>query len=197
MQPPKLLSLANELLYQIIDEVTPNDIVGLALTCKSVHWLCQDYEILQQHKQRRQCYINLIVCDCGLHRKKLQPRSIVHKICEDWHVAYYVQTMALTELHTESDDDDYIVWEGDAVESVVASHFIDKHRKDIRYLLDSSQYSKGLSTDDQRTLIKVSENLEKGGRDAMIAMLPLILPNLRQIKMTGRTGESAFVNSLI
>ena len=61
-----LLDLANELLLQILDSLTPIDMVSFATSCKQINTLAQDN--LTLHRQRIKKYQNVTLWGCFRHQ---------------------------------------------------------------------------------------------------------------------------------
>ena len=88
-----LLDLANELLLQILDSLTPIDMVSFATSCKQINTLAQDN--LSLHRQRIKEYQKVTLWGCFRHQDQAHPISLLRDICNDWRVAYYARSLAI------------------------------------------------------------------------------------------------------
>ncbi len=88
-----LLDLANELLLQILESLTPIEMVSLATSCKRIHTLAQDN--LTLHRQRVERYQNVTLWGCFRHQDQPHPIMLLRDICNDWRIAYYARSLAI------------------------------------------------------------------------------------------------------
>lgn len=89
----RLLQLANETLFQIIDNVTPDDITNFVLCSKDFYRLGQD--ALQLHRAWKKAFSGVVFKGCGDHDEDAHPITVLAEICKDWRVAYYVRSMTI------------------------------------------------------------------------------------------------------
>ena len=88
-----LLDLANELLLQILESLTPIEMVSLATSCKRIHTLTQDN--LTLHRQRVERYQNVTLWGCLRHQDQPHPIMLLRDICNDWRIAYYTRSLVI------------------------------------------------------------------------------------------------------
>lgn len=81
-----LLNLPNEVLSYVVAELTPDDLINTALSCKTIFNFCKYNGNLKRHMDHQKAYT---VLNIGSHG--LDPLDLVEKLNEDWRVAYYVK----------------------------------------------------------------------------------------------------------
>ena len=90
---PLLIDLANEVLYQIIDQIDPADIHIFSQSCSLFRQLTK--EALALHENRKEMYEYTVVHGCHRHRDSINPLQLMYDIYMDWKVGCYVRYLDL------------------------------------------------------------------------------------------------------
>ena len=85
--PPKL---PTDTLLQIVENVTPDDIVNFTISCKYIDTLAKTY--LKVYKQRIKTYHNVVLWGCYRHPEEERPLLLVQDILQDRKIAYYAKS---------------------------------------------------------------------------------------------------------
>ena len=85
------LKLPNETLLQIINDVHPDDILNLSLTCKSIWQLAR--RTLQRHMTRQETLPEIVLYGCHRHQDSPHPLTLIADICKDPNVAHYPRSL--------------------------------------------------------------------------------------------------------
>ena len=85
-----LVNLPNEVLSQIVAELTPDDLINTALSCKTLYSYCKNSGDLERHMNRQKVYTVLNIGSRGM-----DPLDLIKELNEDWRVAYYVKAVHL------------------------------------------------------------------------------------------------------
>lgn len=88
-----LLKLANETLFQVIEDVQPEDILNFSLTCKFLSVLSED--ALAQHAAKRKTYSEVTLYGCHRHEEALHPLTLITEICKDPKIASYPRSLKI------------------------------------------------------------------------------------------------------
>jgi len=176
-----LLKLANETLYQIINNVTPNDITNFSLCSKEIHRLCQD--ALKLHHERKRTLSDMVFRGCWVHNEVAHPMTLVAEICNNWRVAYYVKSMTVdcSELdhdlwHAETDEEMKAMKEQER--ALAADIFFIEFGNDVQSLMAKSRYFR--ASDKVGSAFPYSW---QGDRGSLLALLLVLLPNLKSISL--------------
>lgn len=94
---PSLIEIPNEILYKIIDNVHPDDIIDFSLCCKSVHLLAKDAVSL--HLRRTFRGGNFGLTGCHRHKNNSHPLRLIQAICMDWRVREYAKHLIVSCCH--------------------------------------------------------------------------------------------------
>ena len=86
--PSMLLNLPNEVLCQIVAELTPDELVNTAQSCKMLYNFCKDNGDLDQHMNHQKAYTVL-----NLGSQGMDPIELFQKLDDDWRVAHYVKAV--------------------------------------------------------------------------------------------------------
>ena len=112
-----LLNVPNEVLRQILAELTPDDLINTALSCETVYSFCKANGDLERHMKHQK---NYTVLNLGLHG--MDPIELLEKLNEDWRVAYYVKAVHLKRPKT-------------------GPLFARRLHGDVRYLMNTTAYA--------------------------------------------------------
>lgn len=186
---PSLLSLANETIYQILDQILPDDVLNFALSCKRIHLLSQD--TLEQHLDRRARYTNVVLHGCYRHDHDGHPLRLIRDICLDWRVALYTKTMSIHYCNLREDereDESAIIAVDDETEkqrkclkredNITIRNILGDFYEDIGELVTRCEQLLGLSMYESRSIYA---DIEKGYRGPMLGLLLVLLPNLEAL----------------
>ena len=176
-----LSSLPVEILYYIIDVVSPDDIESFAASCKLVRRLSD--AAIKQHRELQQNYGKLYFGD--LNHTSGDVLLFLQEIIEDPRVAFYPTLLAIRDyvFPDDLDSNDSYYDEPDyeldlKVKSVIASN-----GNDIRRLISGCSLLS--PTEGERWYQRIS----KGKREPVFALLLTLLPNLRFIHLEVETTE--------
>ena len=198
-----LLEFTNELLYKIVDQVHPDDIVNFALSCRHLYRLAA--EALSLHAERKQ-YQNVILDGCHRHTHNLHPLEFIETLCTDWRIGEYVKTLRVqccqhpVEGSNEEDvEEDYAIYE-DVVEN--DQHLCVAVMLRIESFIQEKVFESGVPTSDRHDMAVGSlhrhsdrklnfcdgqylcDNAESGDRGAIVALLLFFVPNLKALHLT-------------
>ena len=90
MTPLTIEGLPKRVLHHIVAELTPDEMMNTALSCKKLHNFCNDTGELERHLDRQRSYS---VLNFGPHGN--DPLDVLIKIKEDWRIASYVKVVHL------------------------------------------------------------------------------------------------------
>ena len=90
-----VLDLPNEVLDLVVAELTPDELVNTALSCRAFYKFCKDSGDLERHLSRQKAYGVLNLGEYGMN-----PLELMAKLDEDWRVAYYVKAVHFKEPKT-------------------------------------------------------------------------------------------------
>ena len=197
-----LLEFTNELLYKIVDQVHPDDIVNFALSCRHLHRLAG--EALSLHAERKQ-YQNVILDGCHRHTHNLHPLVFMETLCTDWRIGEYVKSLRVeccqhpVEGSNEEDvEEDYAINE-DAVEN--DQHLCVAVMLRIESFIQGKIFESGVPTSDRHDMAVRSphrhskrkkdfcdvqylcDSAESGDRGAIVALLLFFVPNLKALHL--------------
>ncbi len=203
---PRLLDLANEILYQIIDQIHLDDIVNFSLCCKDIHELAKDAVAL--HVRRKKVLKSVTLHGCHRHRPNSHPMRLIRDICMDWRVGEYTKCLMIQCCHNPdsispegSDAEEH--YEEDAKlydtkkkeDDVVVQSVMQKFQDQIEEkavgsgIPKLSPWHKGKKNiEDTEDLNRfnvedVCDHVNKGMRHAMFALLLLFIPNLETLHL--------------
>ncbi len=216
---PQLLDLANEILYKIIDQIHPNDIVNFSLCRKDIHELTKDAVAL--HVRRKKVLENVRLHGCHRHRPNSHPMWLIRDICMDWRVGEYTKCLKIQCCHNPdsvspegSDAEEY---EEDAklykTEKKQDDVVVQSVMQNIQDYIEEKVVQSGIPTlsrlrrgekhtDDTVSLTHFDvENacyhVKKGVRSTMFALLLLFLPNLEKLDLAQFTWNVGGLESMI
>ena len=198
-----LLEFTNELLYKIVDQVHPDDIINFALSCRHLYTLAG--EALSLHMERKQ-YQNVILDGCHRHTHNLHPLEFMETLCTDWRIGEYVKSLRVqccqhpVEGSNEEDvEEDYVIYE-DAVEN--DQHLCVAIMLRIESFIQEKVFESGVPTSDRHDLAVKSlhrysnrkpnlcdvqylcASAVSGDRGAIVALLLFFVPNLKALRLT-------------
>ena len=201
-----LLEFTNELLYEIVDQIHPDDIVNFALSCGHLYRLAD--EALSLHRERKQ-YQNVILDGCHRHTHNLHPLEFMEALCTDWRIGECVKTLRVQccsrpvqGSDEEDEEEDYANYE-DAVEDWLAvmlrtESFIqekifesgvptsERHDVAVRNLHGDS--NRELNLCDVEDLCACAKS---GDRGAIVALLLFFVPNLKSLHFAEFSWDTA------
>lgn len=211
-----LLGLSNELLYRIIDQIHPGDIINFSLSRKEIYLLAKDAVSL--HLQRKRLYKEVTIHGCLRHEHNRHPLELLRDICMDWRIGEYPKFLTVQccyrpfypdnsdEEMEEIDDklyevekrEDEIICQQniqafqDSIEDkATASGFQDLDYIGREYSYDGEAHIKSFNLADC-----CIEALE-GNRDAMLALLLFFLPNLKTLCLAQSSWDARYVESAV
>lgn len=88
-----LITFPNEILSQIIDAISPDDLVNFSVCCKDIQALTTG--VLREHRGLKKAYTEVTFHGCDLHEDNLHPTTLLGKICEDWKVSFYPKSLII------------------------------------------------------------------------------------------------------
>ena len=86
--PSMLLNLPNEVLSQIVAELTSDELMNTVLSCKTLYNFCKDNGDLERHLNHQKAYTVL-----NLGSQGMDPLDLYEKLDNDWRVAHYVKAV--------------------------------------------------------------------------------------------------------
>ena len=201
---PQLLDLANEILYKIVDQIHPNDIVNFSLCRKDIHELAKNAVAL--HVRRKRILENIVLHGCHRHRPNSHPIGLIRDICMDWRNGEYTKSLIIQCCHNPDstpEDDDPDQYEEDArlyeTEKKEDDKCVQSVMQSIQDYIEEKVVESGIPTLSQlrrgekhtddtvsRSRFDVEdacEHVKKGRRDTMLALLLLFLPNLERLQL--------------
>ena len=194
-----LFDLANELLLQILDSLTPIDMVSFATSCKEINTLAQDNLIL--HRQRIQRYQNVTLWWCFRHQDRPHPILLLRDICNDWRVACYTKSLVIKccgkhpipSDETSMDPD----WDGISQACLIA-----QDNETIKSVLPeiSTTVCKMLRMTLRWHKAKINNALdmmENGARGAMLGLLIVLLPAIKSVSFNGYVWRDELWNDAL
>ena len=195
-----LLALANETLLDIIEDVRPDDLLNLALSCKRMLALSQ--ECLELHGRRSKTYASVKFHGCPRHDNDSHPLALLRDIFNDWRIAFYPRSMTIQccdcrgrfvsynehkEAREEIDDDD----DGDS-EEVEDIEDTDPFDREIKGFERNIMKNINQTGHPRHQASKVKE-WGIGKRGAMLGLLLTMLPNLEDLTLEKYTwGANTF-----
>lgn len=191
---PSLLDLANETLYQIIEDIHPNDILNFSLCRKEVHLLAR--EILQEHKSWQQTYTHVVLHGCHRHQNDSHPLQLIREICMDWKIGEFpkslrVECCDVDENESDHEDDDKKYEAEKRKDGITTQTII----QDIgSYIREKAMLSAHLPN---LVLEELCISINKGYRAAMIGLLLLLLPNLETICFNSYTWNASSLDEIL
>ena len=203
---PSLPDFPNEILYKIIDQIHPDDIINFSHSHRHFHAVCEDAVSL--HLQRKRIFENIILHGCYRHAPNSHPLVAIKQICMDWKIGEYPKALTFEccgrnpynsddEDDIEKEKEEYRVAreEDDLLVSTIMEEiqdYIEERAVDLGVPETSGLAPGDLLMDDESDLNKF--NLEasckkviKGDRVAMLALLLLFIPNLKVIRFKSCT----------
>lgn len=175
-----LLQLANETLYQMISNVSPDDVVNLSLCSKEIHRLCHD--ALELHQERTKSFSNIVFRECTIHKEGAHPIALLAEICNDWRVAYYVTSMTIDcfVLDPWQAETDVEMKAPEGQDRDLALGFLFKKlRSDMQALMSKSPYFEKSNTFDG-----IPQYCWEEVRDPALGLLLVLLPNLKSVSLS-------------
>ena len=197
-----LLEFTNELLYKIVDQVHPDDIVNFAVACRHLHRLAR--EALSLHVERKQ-YQDVILDGCHRHMQRLHPLEFMETLCTDWRIGEYVKTLwvqccqhPVEGSYEEDVEEDYAIYE-DAVENDQRLCVAVMLR--IESFIQEKVFESGVPISDHHDMAVSSlhrdsnrkpnlcdvqylcDSAKSGDRGAIVSLLLFFLPNLKALEL--------------
>ncbi len=198
---PPLLDLSNELLYNIIEQIHPDDIINFSITCKDVYLVAKDAVSL--HLEREEHYEEVVLDGCHRHEDNDHPVQILKELCMDWRRGEYVKTLEFKccqpppnpdPFPDEEDVEDTQRYKIEKRKDIVMT---EKIMQDILdYIFDKFDGWEFMYP----TVFEVGVlcyEAEKGERSALLVLLLLFTPNLEVIRLKGFTQATRWVEDAI
>ncbi|KAM0797648.1 hypothetical protein BDR22DRAFT_965246 [Usnea florida] len=198
-----LLEFTNELLYKIVDQVHPDDIVNFAFSCRHLYRLAG--KALSLHVERRQ-YQNVVLDGCHRHTNNLHPLEFMETLCTDWRIGEYVKTLRVQCCEhpvegsgEEEEQEDYPMYE-DAMENDL--HLCTAIMLRIKSFIQERIFESGVLTSGRHDMAMRSlhrdsnrkpnlcdvqylcDSAVSGDRGAIVALLLFFVPNLKALHLT-------------
>lgn len=160
----QLLSLPIEIVLQILEEVGPEDIEQVALSCKTAYVLVK--KALREHVQRKSKYSRVVFGGLFTRNPSVQPASLLRDVLFNEKLVFYPQDIIIGRLSERA-------W----------NPAPDLHHEgifgDVHNILSRKTHECSYLNDyDAQSLRKV---IAQGKTDAMVAFLITLLPNLRSM----------------
>ena len=197
-----LLDLSNELLYKIIDDIHPDDIVNFSHVCKEIYRLAKDAVAL--HLQRKRTYEHIIVHGCHRHATNAHPLQLIKDTWMDWRIAEYPKSLALQCCqHPGGDDDGYDTADEDEdiVKYEVENREDDLIIQNIMQVIQGYIEEKAVEFDihmmNDVELKNWGELIMIGDRETMFALLLLLIPNLETVSIAQSTWRCYEIEDVI
>ena len=197
-----LLEFTNELLYEIVDQIHPDDIVNFALSCRHLYRLAD--EALSLHMERKQ-YQNVILDGCHRHTYSLHPLEFMETLCTDWRIGEYVKTLRVQccphpveGSDEEEEEEDYAKYE-DAVEE--DQHLCLAIMLRIESFIQEKIFESGVPTSERHDVAVrnlqgdshrelnlcdvegLCASAKSGDRGAIVALLLFFVPSLKALHL--------------
>lgn len=203
---PSLPELPNEILYKIIDQIHPDDIINFSLSLKHLHAVSRDAVSL--HLQRKSIYEDVHLHGCYRHAPNSHPLVAIQHICMDWKIGEYPKSLTFKccgrNPYNSGDEDDiekekeqYKVAkeEDDLLISTIMEEiqdYIQERAADLGVPKTSGLGPRDLRSEYESDLnpfnVEASfKKVIKGDRVAMLALLLLFIPNLKVIRFKSCT----------
>lgn len=190
---PSLLSLPTEMIQNIIDQVSPDDLINFSVCRNSLHILAE--RRLAKHREQIKTYSKLRYNGCrGCFKVEDSdhPVKLLREICLDEHIASYPRNLDITccEFPDDTDDSyfDDILLEEELVAKHLDAEIVQKVFDEFESTIDE-KLRKTLRYNDKNIDIW-RQRLERGTRGAMLSLLLLLLPNLEKIHFIDLSFEA-------
>ena len=198
-----LLEFTNELLYKIVDQIHPDDIINFALSCRHLYRLAG--EALSLHGEREQ-HQNVILDGCHRHTHNLHPLEFMETLCTDWRIGEYVKTLRVQccQHPVEGSNEEYVEEDYEIYEDTVENdqHLCMSVMLRIESFIQEKIFEFGVPTSDRHDMVVKSlhrdsnrkpnfcdvqylcDSAKSGDRGAIVALLLFFLPNLKALYLT-------------
>lgn len=193
----ELLSLPNEILAQILEEVGPEDLKRVALSCKTIYGLMK--RPLIQHADMKRKYSRIIISDYYSHNfaghitgSPVQPAFLLRLVLLNDRIAFYPQHLFIGKSTDRLRLGEYEFLPKREFDKEMFADIHDillKKLHECPYLNDSEARAWG-------------GLIERGCQDAMLAFLMALFPNLRSMRiypneLSGVSESSFYVHDMV
>ena len=213
----QLLDLPNEVLDKIVDQIHPDDIINFSLCRKEIHHLAKDAVSLHLHRER--LYKIVTLHGCHRHENNSHPLRLIRDICMDWRTGEYTKLLVFQCCHHPNRPGDAIDHEDVEdtkrfeIEKSKDDAICQKTMQDIQGYIEEKFRESGFSTlnrtyvgtfdpedERDRSSFDVREACiaaKEGNRDAMLALLLFLIPNIEGICLAQSTRGNFFQEEAI
>ena len=203
---PLLNELANEILYQIIDQIDPADIYAFSQSCSHFRQLTK--EALALHEDRKEIYEYTVVHGCHRHGDGINPLQLMYDIYMDWKVGYYVRHLDLQCCNDWPDNAliPDIVLEQVFNEEDIRTYKAGKKSRDVfnerimgllqGYIVERYTES-GFSNSTRFSIDEMCSEAKKGDRCAMVGLLFWFIPHLEVLYLSQRGDDFRYLYEAI
>ena len=202
---PSLLELSNEILYEIIERIHPDDIISFSLSRLHLHRLAEKAVAL--HLQRKRIYENVLLHGCHRHEDNAHPLKLMQEMYMDWRVGEYIKCLTfecchhpngVDDAHEEEDANDIKTFEVEKrVDDTICQTTMQAIQGYIKEkvvqlgFIPQTTYPYGFN------VRKACQDAETGTREAMLALLFFFVPNLEDICLARSTRSTWHVQEAI
>ena len=203
---PLLTELANEILYQIIDQIDPADIYSFSQSCSHFRQLTK--ETLALHEDRMEKYRCNFVHGCHRHQYFVDPLQLMYEIYMDWKVGSYVRHLDVR-CCNHTPDAEFIadlLLEQAFDEEDIQTYKAEKKSRDVfnerimgllqDYIVKKYTES-GFSYSTRFPIDEVCSEVKKGDTSAMVGLLIWLIPQLRILYLSQYGRKSRYLYEAI
>ena len=200
---PSLPEFPNEILYNIIDQIHPDDIINFSLSHEHFRGLSED--VVSVHLQRKKMYENISLHGCHRHHPNGHPLCLIRDIFTDWKIGEYPKVLTfeccarspydsldLDDDEAEEEMYNVVKEEDDLLVSTILQGFQDYIEERLVDLgvpetrdLKRGELRCDVGLDLTRFNVEAScrelTEGDRGARVAMLAILLLFVPNIKTI----------------
>ena len=201
---PSLPEFPNEILYKIIDQIHPDDIINFSLSLKHFHAVSKDAVSL--HMQRKKTYIKHLLHGCHRHLEDSHPLRLIRDICMDWRIGEYVYWLAFACCYRriepevlEAEGVSDIDYEDTEYKGVKREDdaFINTTMDVIQGYIEEKAAKSGFMLPTRFDVQGLCNDIRRGDRGPMLAILLLFIPNLEILYLDESTYVSFRLDDVI
>ena len=189
-----LLVLPTEMLQNIIDRVSPDDLVNFTVCCEALKGAAE--RRLLEHRERIKVYSELRYNGCFRHGNDDHPVQLLREIFIDEHTAFYPRILTIMCGEYPEDCVDF------DEPSETALLLKDLDRNIVREVFEEfesaidEKLSKVLCYNDNN-INAWHQELKGGARSAVLCLLLLFLPNLEELHFSNFECEGVILKSML
>ena len=197
---PAYIELPNEILYTIIDNVHPDDIINLSLCCQKIHLLAKSAVSL--HLQRMKTFRDghIILNGCHRHRNDFSPLRLIRDICMDWRVGEYPTDVLFSCCHHPMEGPN-LSPEGKSLIEMDTKEWMFEKNQDTEFIHETMHVIQDEIEEKGREFgFDVKEwfgLIMNGNRAVMLAILFWFIPRLEFLCLSNFTHDALCLDSAI